>query len=129
MAPLNSEKHCCVFYDVGDFDGVLAFYRDILRLPVKDAWDDGHKRGAIFAVNSLVDLEIMGVGEGMTPDKPPPQHVRLKLMVTDIDAEYARLQAAGVDIIETLQDKSWGERTFGLQAPDGLLIYFYKPID
>lgn len=123
------ETHFCMFYDVADYDAVVAFYRDTLGFPVKSQWDDdGHKRGTVFKINERADLEIMGVGAGMEQKNPPPRNVRLKFYVKDIDAEYARLQAAGVTIIEAIANKPWRERTFGIQAPDGLKIYLYHPL-
>jgi len=123
---VNSD-HFTLFYDAPDYERDVAFYRDTLGLPVIGSYDDGHKRGTIFQVNARVELELMGTPAGQPQQKPPPSGMRLKFRVSDIDAEYERLQAAGVTIIEPLQARPWGERSFGLSAPDGLLLYVYQP--
>jgi len=43
-------------------------------------------------------------------------------VVEDIDAEYARLQAAGVPITTPLQTEPWGERFFQVTDPNGVIL-------
>lgn len=54
--------------------------------------------------------------------------VILSFQVEDADAEYKRLTEAGLDIVQELQDKPWGERSFVVDDPNGLHIYIYKAI-
>jgi uncharacterized glyoxalase superfamily protein PhnB len=68
----------------------------------------------------------------MLPDRPDQeavfqpryagQGICYVFEVDDVDAEYERLQAAGIDIIIPLQDKPWGERHFTVQDPNGIPI-------
>lgn len=53
----------------------------------------------------------------------------LSFEVTDVDAEYERLRAAGLGIVQELQDKPWGERSFVIDDPNGVHIYIYKAIE
>ncbi len=46
----------------------------------------------------------------------------LTVDVSDADAEYSRLCALGVDIVEPPQDKPWGERHFLVRDPNGVLV-------
>lgn len=48
--------------------------------------------------------------------------------VADVDAEYRRLKAAGVEICQDLVDKPWGERSFVVNDPSGVHLYIYKSI-
>ena len=48
--------------------------------------------------------------------------------MADVDAEFARLKAAGVRILEELRDKAWGERSFVINDPNGVHVYIYKSI-
>lgn len=52
----------------------------------------------------------------------------LSFEVEDVDAEYERLQAAGLNIYQELQDKPWGERSFVIDDPNGIHVYIYKSI-
>ena len=52
----------------------------------------------------------------------------LNFEVDDPDAVYARLQAAGLPILLTLRDETFGQRHFITQDPNGVLIDVIKPI-
>ncbi|MGH2450691.1 MAG: VOC family protein [Candidatus Limnocylindria bacterium] len=43
-------------------------------------------------------------------------------VVSDIDGEYARLQAEGVSITTPIQTEPWGERFFQVTDPNGVTI-------
>jgi len=44
--------------------------------------------------------------------------------VADADAEHARLAGEGVAIVQTPEDKPWGERAFMAADPNGITLYF-----
>lgn len=48
--------------------------------------------------------------------------------VDNVDAEYERLKAAGLQIQQDMQDKPWGERSFVVNDPNGVHIYIYNLI-
>ncbi len=52
----------------------------------------------------------------------------LSFEVDDVDAEYRRLKAEGLEIVQDLVDKPWGERSFVVDDPNGAHIYIYKSI-
>jgi len=52
----------------------------------------------------------------------------LSFDVADVDAEYARLKAEGVPILQEMQNKPWGERSFVVDDPNGVHLYIYKSI-
>lgn len=52
----------------------------------------------------------------------------LSFEVEDVDAEYARLQAAGLEIYQEMQDKPWGERSFVINDPNGIHLYIFSLI-
>ncbi|MDQ0647035.1 putative glyoxalase superfamily protein PhnB [Microbacterium natoriense] len=41
--------------------------------------------------------------------------------VDDIDTEYSRLQAQGVDIATPIETEPWGERYFQMRDPNGVI--------
>jgi catechol 2,3-dioxygenase-like lactoylglutathione lyase family enzyme len=41
--------------------------------------------------------------------------------VDDIDAEYSRLQAEGVDVATPIETEPWGERYFQMRDPNGVI--------
>ncbi|GGM54118.1 hypothetical protein GCM10011608_43850 [Micromonospora sonchi] len=50
------------------------------------------------------------------------QGVLVAFVVDDIDAEYARIQAAGVPITTPIQTEPWGERFFQVTDPNGVIL-------
>lgn len=52
----------------------------------------------------------------------------LNFEVLDPDAEYARLTAAGLPILQELRDEAFGQRHFITADPNGVLIDIIKPI-
>ncbi len=47
----------------------------------------------------------------------------------DIESTYQRLQAAGVEFIEGIQEQPWGQRAMRLYDPDGHIIEIGEPMD
>lgn len=46
----------------------------------------------------------------------------LAFLVADVDAEFARLSTAGIEVVMPLVTEPWGQRRFQVAAPDGLLV-------
>jgi catechol 2,3-dioxygenase-like lactoylglutathione lyase family enzyme len=42
-------------------------------------------------------------------------------VVDDVDAEYARLQDAGVEVVTPIETEPWGERYFQVTDPNGVV--------
>ncbi len=52
----------------------------------------------------------------------------LNFEVEDVDAEFQRVQDAGLPILKTLTDEAFGQRHFITRDPNGVLIDVIKPI-
>lgn len=52
----------------------------------------------------------------------------VNLEVADVDAEYAKAQAAGLRIHLALRDEAFGQRHFITEDPNGVAIDLIKPI-
>lgn len=55
--------------------------------------------------------------------------VLLELEVTDVDAEYARLQGLQVEWVQALTTQPWGHRTFYVRDPDGNILNFHTAVE
>ena len=101
------------------------FYRDILGFALvfeNDNYIEMLAEGSTTMGVSFITPELSG-GEKFTGEG-----IILSFEVADVDAEFARLKAAGVRILEELRDKAWGERSFVINDPNGVHIYIYKAI-
>lgn len=52
----------------------------------------------------------------------PVSGALLAFLVEDVDAEEARLRAAGVDLVLDLVTEPWGQRRFQVAGPSGVLV-------
>ena len=101
------------------------FYRDILGFALvfeNDNYIEMLAEGSTTMGVSFVSPELSG-GEKFTGEG-----IILSFEVADVDAEFVRLKAAGVRILEELRDKAWGERSFVINDPNGVHVYIYKSI-
>ena len=101
------------------------FYRDILGFALvfeNDSYIEMLAQGSTTMGVSFVSPELSG-GEKFTGEG-----IILSFEVADVDAEFVRLKAAGVRILEELRDKAWGERSFVINDPNGVHVYIYKSI-
>ncbi len=46
--------------------------------------------------------------------------------VSDVDAEFQMLTAAGLAPTMPLEDHPWGDRGFAVQDPNGIVLYIYS---
>ena len=101
------------------------FYRDTLGFALvfeNDSYIEMLAQGSTTMGVSFVTPELSG-GEKFTGEG-----IILSFEVADVDAEFVRLKAAGVRILEELRDKAWGERSFVINDPNGVHVYIYKSI-
>ena len=101
-----------VLYRPVDYERSVAFYRDVLGLHIYREWVTGT---VFFLGGGLLELSRSG---GPVPD----DKVALWLQVRAVDAEFDRLAAAGVEVVESPVDQPWGLREGRLRDPDGLLL-------
>ncbi|WP_408897463.1 VOC family protein [Nocardioides sp. R1-1] len=62
----------------------------------------------------------------------PADGLLVVFTVDDIDAEYARLRDAGVEIVTPIETEPWGERYFQMTDPNGVvfqLVQWVEPTD
>jgi len=100
---------------VPDLERSAAFYRDALGFEVHEMGDSGWR---MFVRDGC---RIMA---GECRDAMPVADTGFHsyfayLVVDDADAEYARVLAAGAEIVKPLKDEPWDMREFGLRTVDG----------
>ena len=116
------------------FDGICLITQDVLALAdfysralgAKAEGDaqhaEVHTAGAHLAIFSIEGMENMaphsmqGAGYGS---------VTLGFEVQDVDAEYERIQALGVEFVMLPKTHPWGARSFWFRDPDGNIVDFF----
>ena len=119
-------------YFTPKYEATVEFYREGLELPVRGSWDRNRDdRGTVFAAASGL-IEVLALPESGASshlwDHRPPQGAFMVIEVDDVDAQHRRAVDKGVPISQELKTQSWGHRTFCVQDPNGLTLYFFQPV-
>ncbi|NDJ77103.1 MAG: VOC family protein [Chloroflexi bacterium] len=110
-----------------NFATMRRFYEQDLEMPAIEEWEEPQNRGVVFSAGGIATLEILDLANLAEPDGRPV-NLELSLQVESADWWHDHLQAKGVTIARGLEDAPWGHRSFGIDDPDGLRIWFYHKI-
>jgi predicted enzyme related to lactoylglutathione lyase len=92
------------------------FYRDVLGLAIYREFGSPADPGVVFFLGSGF-LEVSGHSAGVSG-----QPVMIWLQVRDVNAEHARLAAAGARIVREPVAEPWGLTEMWIEDPDGVRI-------
>ncbi|BDV30856.1 TetR family transcriptional regulator [Microbacterium terricola] len=118
-----------------DFDGALAFYRDVVGMPQSEAYEaDGGARVAILDAGRAT-LEIANPAQvafidGVETDgDAPSERLRLGLEVPDTAAAVERLAAAGATVEASVRETPWRSLNARLRGPADLQLTIFQELD
>ncbi|MET7294461.1 VOC family protein [Streptomyces griseoloalbus] len=133
----NDVRLAQCFIAVDDYDKALAFYRDVLGLEVRD--DVGFEGMRWVTVGSPEqDVEIVLEPPAANPDASPGDKQAmaellakgmlrgLNFTTTDCDALFARVRAAGADVLQEPVDQPYGVRDCAFRDPAGNMLRFME---
>ncbi len=101
----------------------ISFYRDMLQLPVVYNWNRGfNDSGYLFKAASghIVVLQ------SATKQVEPLMDAVLLIEVDDIEKQYEFCRKQGVNIVQEIQKREWGDRDFKVEDPNRLILGFYS---
>lgn len=117
-----------------DAEASLAFYRDVLGFEVR--LDVGYENmrwitvGPVGQPDTAIVLHPVGVGRDINDQErrvveelvAKGSYFGVNLASDDLDADVARLAAAGADIVQEPMDQDYGLRDAAVRDPAGNLI-------
>ena len=129
----NPVRELRVALTVEDYGQAGAFYRDVLGLPVRMAWDEPEGSGTIFEAGRAT-LEVLSVDQAELIDRVEVGErvagpVRLALEVADSERTAQALVAGGAEALAAPVVTPWGDRNARVQAPDGMQLTLFTPGD
>lgn len=122
------------FLPADDPEASLAFYRDVLGFEVRLDVGYGAMRwitvGPPEQPQTSVVLHPPAVDPGLTDDErrtiaelmAKGSYAAIVLATSDVDATFARLQAAGAEVVQEPVDQPYGLRDCAFRDPAGNLI-------
>ncbi|HEX3716038.1 MAG TPA: VOC family protein [Trebonia sp.] len=124
------------FVLVHDPDIALAFYRDTLGLELRNDVARGEFRWLTVGAPSQPDVSIVLTNylNGSPADidalagliaKGALNGVHFK--TDDIDATFAKIRAAGGEIVQEPTDQPWGTKDFAVRDPSGNMVRVDQP--
>jgi lactoylglutathione lyase len=120
---------------VDDFEQALAFYRDALGLPEREAWEaEGDEARIAILDAGRATLELINEAQAAAIDdievgSRVAGPVRVAFDVGDSGAVAARLVAAGAEQLAELVVTPWNDRNVRLRAPDGMQLTLFTVVD
>lgn len=119
-------SHFIVF--VSDMARSVAFYRDVLGLPVRfesPKWTELDTPGSTLALH-LADVPSKSV---ISPDAIPAGQCHLSFAVDDLDEFHQEMIAKGVPCLQPPEEEDFGGRLAGYADPDGLPFWVGEKSD
>ncbi|WP_460603876.1 VOC family protein [Jatrophihabitans fulvus] len=117
-----------------DPEASLAFYRDMLDLEVRNDVGQGAMRwitvGSPRQPGISVVLSPPGANPGITDDErrtisdmmAKGTFATVVFETSDLDGAFARIEAAGTEIVQEPTDQPWGVRDFAVRDPAGTMV-------
>jgi lactoylglutathione lyase len=119
----------CIKVNVSDMSRSVAFYRDILGLPLKfqsPGWSEFQTGATTLALHLI---RARGGSEGGAPAEPLAGTCSIGFSVEDLAATHRELAARGAQFIRApTEQANEGIRLAVCIDPDGLPIAFAEPL-
>jgi catechol 2,3-dioxygenase-like lactoylglutathione lyase family enzyme len=121
-----------IILPVSDIDETLAWYEKALGLQTKYVHGKGRRgeaeKFANYAIMVRDAIEVHFILDEGGPVWTRSGTGHLGLMVRDVDAVYAYVQARGIPIARVLQKENWPARGFNLKDPSGNEVHVEQPV-
>jgi predicted enzyme related to lactoylglutathione lyase len=112
-----------------DYDEALRFYRDVLGLPVREAYGE---RGRVTILDAgratleLLDEEHAAFVDEVEVGRRVAGHVRLAFEVGDAAALTRASEAAGAEVVAPPTRTPWESLNARLEGPAGLQLTLFQ---
>jgi len=118
---------------VEDYEQALGFYRDVLGLPVVEAWDSESGSGAVLDAGRAT-LELLSLDQAELVDQVEVGErvagpVRFALEVDNSVQTAQALVAGGAEQLAAPVVTPWSHRNVRLRAPDGMQLTLFTVLE
>ncbi|GAA1623216.1 VOC family protein [Leucobacter chromiireducens subsp. solipictus] len=130
MAGMNINIHV-TFLPHTDAEASLTFYRDVLGFELRNDVGYGDMRWLTVGPTNQPDTSIVlsppAVDPGLTDDErrviaeliAKGSYASIVFATDELESLFARVEAAGTEILQEPMDQDWGTRDFAFRDPAG----------
>ena len=115
-----------------DYDEALHFYRDVLGLPEREAYNSPDGRVTILeagrATLELADTNQAEFIDRVEVGRRVAGHIRVAFEVEDSEQTTRRLEAAGAEVLAEPTRTPWNSLNARLAAPAGLQLTLFQEL-
>jgi len=111
-----------------DVARLTAFYESLTGLPARWSTPDFAELDTPvgrLAIGGAATVALFGAGSAHPADN---HSAIIEFLVPDVDADHARLRAAGTEFVSGPTTMPWGNRSLLLRDPDGNLVNLFTPV-
>lgn len=111
-----------------DVARLVTFYERVTGAPARWATDDFAElvtTSGTLAIGSTRTVGLFGPGSA---EPAANRSAILEFIVTDVDAEYARLRTWIPEFVTEPTTMPWGNRALLFRDPDGTLVNLFTPV-
>jgi tRNA(Arg) A34 adenosine deaminase TadA/uncharacterized glyoxalase superfamily protein PhnB len=128
----NPVRELRVALTLEDYGKAVVFYRDVLGLPVRMAWDEPEGKGTILEAGRAT-LELLSRDQAELIDRVEVGRrvagpVRLALEVEDSGRTAEALVAGGGELVAPATETPWGDLNARVRAPDGMQLTLFTVV-
>ncbi|WP_186146493.1 VOC family protein [Burkholderia gladioli] len=109
-----------------NLEGLIAFYQQLSSLEatrLADGFAEIRFEGATLALSAEQLIERFNAGAAVAASN---RSAILEFEVDDVDAVFARIRAAQVELVMPATVMPWGNRSLLLRDPDGNLVNVFS---
>ena len=126
-------KQLRLVVETEDFDAALAFYRDVLGLPVHAAFEGEDDARVVILLAGMATLELSNPAQvrlidRVEADGSPSARLRVAFEVDDTAATTERLVDAGAVLTATPRETPWRSINSRVEAPAGLQVTLFQEL-
>lgn len=117
-----------------DFDAALAFYRDVLGLPERAAFEGEGDARVVILEAGVATLELANPAQvrmidAVEAEGKPSARIRVAFEVDDTEATTEQLVEGGAELLASPRETPWRSLNSRLEAPAGLQVTLFQELE
>ena len=127
---MESTKQFRVSLTVDDFEKAVAFYRDVLGLPIEADWSSPQGRCVVLAVEKatieIIDQAQAAMIDAVEVGQRVSGKVRFAFEFADVKTSVAAAKESGAAVVHGPVETPWKDVNARLVGPDGMQMTFFQ---